>query len=83
MDFVQAKLWPPSENYQGRVERLSKNKTSTNMSVLLKNVQWADAGLYLCKISILNPETNKRYKIKGNTTLLLLHGKKKKFNGSW
>lgn len=83
MDFDQAKLWPPSENYQGRVERLNQNKNSANMSILFKNVQWADTGSYLCKISLLNPETNKRHRIKGNTTVLLIYGKKKKWNGKW
>lgn len=77
MDSDCAKLWPPSENYQGRVESLSRNNKSANMSILLKNVQWTDTGSYQCKISILDPESNKRYRVKGSTTLLLIYGKTK------
>lgn len=77
MDSNHAKLWPPSMNYQARVDRLSKNRNSANMSILLKNVQWADTGSYLCKTSILDPESDKRYRLKGSITLLLIYGKKK------
>lgn len=72
-DPDQSKLWPPSEEYQGRVEQLSKNQNSANLSILFKNVQWADTGSYECKVSILNPETHKRHRIKGNKTVLLIY----------
>lgn len=79
-DPDQSKLWPPSEEYQDRVEQLSKNQNSANLSILFKNVQWADTGSYECKVSILNPETHKRHRIKGNQTVLLIYGKKRKRN---
>lgn len=68
-------LPPESERYRGRVERLDNDQQSANLSILLKAVQWADRGKYLCKLAVLDPKTNKRYSVKGNTTLLLIRGK--------
>lgn len=75
MDPDHAKLWPPSEKYQSRVEHLSKNRDSANMSILLKDIRWADTGSYQCKVSISNPDTKKRNRIKGNNTVLLIYDK--------
>uniref|UniRef100_A0A3B4X6Z0 Ig-like domain-containing protein n=1 Tax=Seriola lalandi dorsalis TaxID=1841481 RepID=A0A3B4X6Z0_SERLL len=46
------RLWRPSVTYKERVALLDKNSNSTNKSILLRNVQWADSGKYLCKLSI-------------------------------
>lgn len=64
-----------SEGYRKRVERLDNDQLSANLSILLKAVQWADSGKYLCKLSYYIPSTDKRYRAKGNTTLLLIRGK--------
>ncbi|XP_028984493.1 uncharacterized protein LOC114842790 [Betta splendens] len=66
------KLWPVSEGYKGRVERLDNNSQSANMSILLKHVQWADAGKYQCKLSI-HPEKMRSFRKKGNETLLTVY----------
>lgn len=75
-DKENPRLWTPSEKYDQRVELLEKNPNSSNKSVLLKNVQWADNGKYLCKLSITT-ERHKSFRRKGNETLLMVYGKYK------
>ncbi|XP_040899391.1 uncharacterized protein LOC121185402 isoform X1 [Toxotes jaculatrix] len=67
-----SRLWVPSEKYAGRVDLLDKNQTSSNKSILLKNVQWADNGKYLCKLSITT-ERHGSFRRKGNETLLMIY----------
>ncbi|XP_039974423.1 uncharacterized protein LOC120784578 isoform X2 [Xiphias gladius] len=71
-DKENPRLWTPSEKYDQRVELLEKNPNSSNKSVLLKNVQWADNGKYLCKLSITT-ERHKSFRRKGNETLLMVY----------
>lgn len=68
-------VWSYSENYTGRTECLDNNQNSSNKSILFRNVQWADSGRYLCKLSIKN--NNKSFRRKGNKTLLMIYGKYK------
>ncbi len=70
------KLWIPSEQYEGRVDLLDSNLNSSNKGILLKEVQWADSGKYLCKLSI-TPEGKKSFRMTGNGTLLMVYGKYK------
>lgn len=72
---TETSLLSESEGYHKPVKRLDNDQHSANLSMLLKAVQWADSGKYLCKLSIRSERTNKRYRAKGNTTLLLIHGK--------
>uniref|UniRef100_A0A674PAP2 Ig-like domain-containing protein n=1 Tax=Takifugu rubripes TaxID=31033 RepID=A0A674PAP2_TAKRU len=74
----RTKLWPPSEKFKQRVDRVDENKQSLNKSIILKNVQWVDSGNYLCKLSVLTAETKIPYRTKGNETRLIIYGKKKK-----
>lgn len=74
-----AKLWPSSEKYKERVDLLDKDVHSSNKSMLFKNVQWADSGKYLCKLSIMDTDSNKRSRVRGNETLLMIYGKYKAF----
>ncbi|KAK5921994.1 hypothetical protein CgunFtcFv8_019302 [Champsocephalus gunnari] len=64
-------VWSYSENYTGRTECLDNNQNSSNKSILFRNVQWADSGRYLCKLSIKN--NNKSFRRKGNKTLLMIY----------
>ncbi|XP_022619964.1 uncharacterized protein LOC111235729 [Seriola dumerili] len=66
------RLWSPSASYEERVALLDKNPDSTNKSILLRNVQWADSGKYLCKLSITT-EKHKSFRRTGNETLLIVH----------
>ncbi|XP_031723382.1 uncharacterized protein LOC116394439 [Anarrhichthys ocellatus] len=66
------RLWPPSEKYEGRVERMDKCRNTSNKSIVLKNVQWADSGKYLCKLSITT-ERDKSFRRKGNETSLKVY----------
>lgn len=75
-----SKLWPAAEKYKERVDLLDKNPDSSNKSILFKNVQWADSGMYLCKLSIITTDNNKRSRTKGNETLLIVYGKYKIYN---
>lgn len=70
------KLWRPSETYKGRVDLLNENLNSSDKSILLRNVQWADGGKYLCKLSVTT-EKDQSFRAKGNETLLLVYGKNK------
>lgn len=70
----QDRVWQPSGKYVGRVDRLDNNGNSLNKSVLFKNVQWADSGRYLCKLSITT-DKDQRYRTLGNITTLLVYGK--------
>ncbi|XP_056900829.1 uncharacterized protein LOC130532298 isoform X1 [Takifugu flavidus] len=69
----RTKLWPPSEKFKQRVDRVDENKQSLNKSIILKNVQWVDSGNYLCKLSVLTAETKTPYRTKGNETRLIIH----------
>ncbi|KAK1895672.1 Junctional adhesion molecule-like [Dissostichus eleginoides] len=64
-------VWSYSENYTGRTECLDNDQNSSNKSILFKNVQWADSGRYLCKLSIKN--NNKSFRRKGNKTFLMIY----------
>ncbi|KAK5862012.1 hypothetical protein PBY51_017445 [Eleginops maclovinus] len=64
-------VWSQVENYSGRTECLNNNQNSSNKSILFKNVQWADSGRYLCKLSII--KRNKSFRNKGNKTLLMVY----------
>ncbi|XP_044064235.1 uncharacterized protein LOC122881741 isoform X2 [Siniperca chuatsi] len=68
---ANSRLWIPSEKYEGRVDLLDNNANSFNKSILLKNVQWADSGKYLCRLSIITE--NDRFRRKGNETLLMVY----------
>lgn len=71
----RTKLWPPSDKFKQRVDRVDENKQSLNKSIILKNVQWPDSRNYLCKLSVLTAETKTPYRIKGNETRLIIYGK--------
>ncbi|KAG7216809.1 hypothetical protein INR49_001463 [Caranx melampygus] len=62
----------PSETYKGRVDILAKHPNSTNKSILLKNVQWADSGKYECKLSLRTKKKNS-FRERGNGTLLVVY----------
>lgn len=79
VDSNNAKLWPMSAKYEERVDLLDKSVHSSNMSILFQNVQWADSGKYLCKLSVMGADSNKRSRVRGNETLLLIYGKCKAF----
>ncbi|XP_026226123.1 uncharacterized protein LOC113169156 [Anabas testudineus] len=66
------KVWEPSETYTGRVDLLDQNEKSSNKSILLKSVRWADSGKYLCKLSVFT-EKEKSFRRKGNETLLMVY----------
>ncbi|XP_054478204.1 uncharacterized protein LOC129110079 [Anoplopoma fimbria] len=66
------RLWVPTEKYEGRVELLDKNRTTSDKSIVLKNVQWADSGRYLCKLSITTHK-DKSFRRKGNETSLKVY----------
>lgn len=68
------KVWWPSEKYVGRVHLLDSDSKSSNKGILLKEVQWADSGKYLCKVSI-TAEGKKSFRMTGNETLLMVYGK--------
>ncbi|KAM3615295.1 uncharacterized protein V6R79_026182 [Siganus canaliculatus] len=59
------------DDYKDRVDILDKNPVSLNKSILLRNVQWADSGTYLCKLSIREPQ--RHFRKKGRKTLLLVY----------
>lgn len=67
------RLWPITDKYKGRVEPLDKDQSSSNKSILLRNVQWGDAGKYQCKLSYTKGEQNERKR--GDGTLLVVYGK--------
>ncbi|XP_034384931.1 uncharacterized protein LOC117728233 isoform X2 [Cyclopterus lumpus] len=62
----------PSEKYERRVELLDKSRTTSNKSIVLKNVQWADSGKYLCKLSITT-QRGKSFRRKGSETALKVY----------
>ncbi|XP_029307847.1 uncharacterized protein LOC115021492 isoform X2 [Cottoperca gobio] len=66
------RVWIPSEKYEGRVDTLDNNPNTSNKSIRFKNVQWADSGRYLCKLSI-NTKRDKSFRKKGNETLLMVY----------
>ncbi|XP_071326502.1 uncharacterized protein [Trachinotus anak] len=73
LDSENPRLWSPSGKYEGRVDLLDKSPNSTNKSIILRNVQWADSGRYLCKLSITT-ERDKSFRRKGNQTYLIVYG---------
>ncbi|XP_068180529.1 uncharacterized protein [Antennarius striatus] len=72
-DRGNTELWPPSETHKRRVDLLDKNENTSNKSILLQTVQWSDSGKYLCKLSVITTESRKRFRAKGNKTLLLVY----------
>ncbi|XP_042280719.1 uncharacterized protein LOC121906110 [Thunnus maccoyii] len=64
------KVMPTSDKYKERVHTLD-NTNSSDKSILLKNVMWADSGKYLCKLSITTEDQS--FRKKGNETLLIIH----------
>lgn len=66
------RLWSHSEKYKGRVDLLDNDPNSSNKSIVFKNVQWADGGKYLCKLSITT-QRDKSFRRKGNETLLRVY----------
>lgn len=73
-DTENARVWTPSEKYKERVHLLDNDLYSSNKSISLKNVQWADSGKYLCKVSVAT-KRDERFRRKGNETLLMVYGK--------
>ncbi|XP_070822851.1 uncharacterized protein [Chaetodon trifascialis] len=71
-DTESAKVWTPSEKYEKRVDLLDSDSYSSNKSISLKNVQWADSGKYLCKVSIAT-KRDERFRSKGSETLLMVY----------
>ncbi|XP_038566688.1 uncharacterized protein LOC119897176 isoform X1 [Micropterus salmoides] len=69
---VRTKVWFPSGRYEGRVDLLDNNANSSNKSIHLKNVHWADSGKYLCKLSMTTQKAKSFRKI-GDGTFLLVH----------
>ncbi|XP_018555635.1 uncharacterized protein LOC108899596 isoform X2 [Lates calcarifer] len=67
------KLWVPSERYKRRVDLLDSDPLSLNKSIRLKNVQLADNGKYLCKVSV-TMAGGKSFRMKGNGTLVMVYG---------
>ncbi|GAA6220456.1 uncharacterized protein LOC108899596 isoform X2 [Lates japonicus] len=65
------KLWVPSEKYKRRVDLLDSDPL-LNKSIRLKNVQWADNGKYLCKVSV-TMAGGKSFRMKGNGTLVMVY----------
>ncbi|XP_042346336.1 uncharacterized protein LOC121946004 [Plectropomus leopardus] len=66
------RLWTPSAKYVGRVDLVDTSPKTLNKSILFKNVQWADSGRYLCKVSITIEKDN-RFRKLGNETLLMVY----------
>ncbi|XP_034554196.1 uncharacterized protein LOC117823205 [Notolabrus celidotus] len=56
--------------YRNRVQLMDDNINSRNKSILLKGVQWADSGMYQCKLSITT-EREKGRKLGGGTVLMI------------
>uniref|UniRef100_A0A3Q4N793 Ig-like domain-containing protein n=1 Tax=Neolamprologus brichardi TaxID=32507 RepID=A0A3Q4N793_NEOBR len=73
-DFIR--LIPSQTPNNSRATLLDNNGTSTNKSMILKSVQWADSGKYRCKLS-LHTERNGNFRQKGDTTSLVVYGKYK------
>ncbi|XP_041798854.1 uncharacterized protein LOC121610688 [Chelmon rostratus] len=71
-DTENARVWTPSEKYKERVHLLDNDLYSSNKSISLKNVQWADSGKYLCKVSVAT-KRDERFRRKGNETLLMVY----------
>ncbi|XP_047453655.1 uncharacterized protein LOC125015758 [Mugil cephalus] len=66
------RVWIPSGGYMGRVDLLD-NPDSTNKSIILRKVEWADSGKYLCKLSITSKKEGS-FRRKGNETSLMIYG---------
>ncbi|XP_056261958.1 uncharacterized protein LOC130187967 [Pseudoliparis swirei] len=62
----------PSQEYERRVELLDKSRTTSNKSIVLKNVQWADSGKYLCKLSITT-QRDSSFRMRGSETSLKVY----------
>lgn len=73
-DFIR--LIPSQTPNNSRATLLDNNGMSTNKSMILKSVQWADSGKYRCKLS-LHTERNGNFRQKGDTTSLVVYGKYK------
>ncbi|CAJ1062815.1 uncharacterized protein LOC122881741 isoform X1 [Xyrichtys novacula] len=70
MNAASTRLWPDSDEYRSRVALLDSNPNSSNKSMMLKDVQWADSGKYRCKLSI---HTETRSRKLGNGSLLVVY----------
>nr|XP_024660069.1 uncharacterized protein LOC112435591 [Maylandia zebra] len=70
-DFIR--LIPSQTPNNSRATLLDNNGMSTNKSMILKSVQWADSGKYRCKLS-LHTERNGNFRQKGDTTSLVVYG---------
>ncbi|XP_072249486.1 uncharacterized protein [Leuresthes tenuis] len=68
----KSRLWHPSDAYKERVNLLDNGQNSLNKSILLKNVQWADSGKYVCKLSI-TIKNNGSFRKSGNQTTLKVY----------
>ncbi|KAM8871287.1 uncharacterized protein AB9W97_017681 isoform 2-T2 [Spinachia spinachia] len=66
------RLWPPSEEYKGRVDLVDKSRNSSNQSLVLRDVRWGDSGTYLCKLSITT-QRGGSFRKKGNKTFLYVY----------
>ena len=75
-NIENSRLWHPSDAYKERVNLLDNAQNSLNKSILLRNVQWADSGKYVCKLSI-TIDRNGSFRRSGNQTTLKVYGKYK------
>ncbi|XP_051812745.1 uncharacterized protein LOC127536436 [Acanthochromis polyacanthus] len=66
------KLWKPTEPYEGRVQLVDDNRESLDKSIVLKEVQWADSGMYECKLTV-STQRKGSHREKGNQTSLVVH----------
>ena len=73
---------PLSDKNKERVQILDDSKNSSDKSILLKNVTWADSGKYLCKLSITT-EDNGSCRKNGSESLLIVYGKYKLWDFFW
>ncbi|XP_044215065.1 uncharacterized protein LOC122987316 [Thunnus albacares] len=65
-------LVPLSDKNKERVQILDDSKNSSDKSILLKNVTWADSGKYLCKLSITT-EKDGSFRKNGSESLLIVY----------
>ncbi|XP_030606119.1 uncharacterized protein LOC115794643 [Archocentrus centrarchus] len=65
-------LIPSQLGNDSRVNLLDNNRTSSNKSIILTNVEWADSGKFRCKLS-LQTHRGGSFRKKGNATSLVLY----------